>query len=155
MRVICCGSRGWTDRGRISDRLALLDPEGCVIVVGYDPEKDRPKGADRLAYQEAQKLGLLVEPHPADWDHLGKGAGLVRNEEMAQLGADLCIAFWDSRSTGTYDMIQRAIRRGIEVEIHDKDSKLVIGPTSYFVLRPRPDFDPHLDYPERYKQGPI
>jgi YspA, cpYpsA-related SLOG family len=117
MRVIVTGSRGWTDRGRITDRLALLNPEGCVIVVGYDPERDRPRGVDRIAYQEAQKLGLLVEPHPANWDLHGKAAGFIRNEDMAALGADLCIAFWDGRSTGTYDMMTRAKSRGITVEV--------------------------------------
>jgi hypothetical protein len=117
LRVIITGSRGWTDRGRISERLAQLEPGGCVIVVGYDPEKDRPKGVDRIAYQEAQKLGLLVEPHPANWDVLGKAAGFMRNEEMAALGADLCIAFWDGRSTGTKDMVDRAYDHGIEVEL--------------------------------------
>lgn len=109
-----------------------------MIVVGYDPERDRPPGVDRIAYQEAQKLGLLVEPHPAFWDaHPGRSAGFVRNEEMAALGADLCIAFWDGRSNGTYDMIQRATRHGIPTEIHDKWSKLVIGPTLDFTQRER------------------
>ena len=117
VRVIVCGSRGWHDRGRITDRLAPL-PDDTVIVVGYNPAKDTPKGVDRIAYQEAQKLGLLVEPHPADWDGPdGKRAGFVRNEEMARLGADLCIAFWDGRSSGTADMMRRAEQHGIAVEV--------------------------------------
>jgi hypothetical protein len=41
----------------------------------------------------------------------------MRNEEMAALGADLCIAFWDGRSTGTKDMVDRAYDHGIEVEL--------------------------------------
>ena len=115
--MIVTGSRGWTDRGRIADRLAQLEPEGCEIVVGYDPERDRPRGVDRFAYQEAQKLGLLVEPHPANWDLFGKAAGFHRNGQMAALGADLCIAFWDGRSTGTLDMLTRAVKRGIPVDV--------------------------------------
>lgn len=125
-RVIVCGSRKWHDRKRIEDRLSELpDPSSVVIVVGYNPEKDTPKGADRLAYQEAQKAGLLVEPHPAEWDRYGKPgsrknpAGLIRNEEMAKLGADLCIAFLrlDVASSGTRHMIDRAKSYGIPVEI--------------------------------------
>lgn len=120
MRVIVSGSRSWTDRGRISERLAQLDLGGVdapIIVVGYDPEKKRPKGVDEIAYQEAHKLGLLVEPHPAYWDVEGKGAGFARNERMAKSGADLCIAFWDGRSTGTLDMITRAVKHGILVDV--------------------------------------
>lgn len=125
MRVIVTGSRRWRDRARIADRLADF-PGDTVIVVGYDPEKKKPDGADRLAYQEAQKLGLLVEPHPAEWDKYGKPggrknpAGFIRNKEMAEAGAQLCLAFWDGLSTGTFDMMGHAVKRGIPVEVIQK-----------------------------------
>lgn len=114
-RVIVCGSRKWSDRDAIAGRLFDLPP--CTIVVGYNPEKDTPKGADRIAYQEAQKLGLLVEPHPAKWDEFGKAAGFIRNGEMADAGASLCLAFWDGLSNGTADMMRRSEKAGIPVEV--------------------------------------
>lgn len=115
-RVIVCGSRHWRDRKKIVDRLFYL-PANTVIAVGYNPDKDAPKGADRLGYQEAEKLGLTVEPHPALWDQHGKKAGFVRNREMAEAGAVLCIAFWDGLSTGTLDMMTQAVKHGIPVEV--------------------------------------
>jgi hypothetical protein len=115
-RIIVTGSRGWHDRQKIANRLFDL-PVTCTIVVGYNPEKDTPKGVDRIAYQEAQKLGLLVEPHPADWERYGKPAGFIRNEEMAAAGAILCLAFWDGRSNGTKDMMDRSERHSIPVEV--------------------------------------
>jgi hypothetical protein len=108
VRVIVCGSRNWNNRAVIADTLNNLvlehdwrfpDP---VIVHGA------ARGADRLAADEAGKAGMIVEAHPADWDRYGKRAGIVRNEEMAAAGADLCVAFWDGRSTGTQDMLTRA-----------------------------------------------
>ena len=110
MRVIVCGSRDWHDRARISDRLADLPGTSTVVQGGA-------KGADRIALQEAQKLGLLVETHDADWSTYGKRAGLIRNTGMAEFGADLCIAFWDGRSTGTYHMMGEAMKYGIPVEV--------------------------------------
>ena len=110
MRVIVCGSRRWHDRDRITTALADL-PGESVIVHG------NAAGADRIAHQEAQKLGLLVEPHPAEWDVYGKAAGPVRNQKMAALGADLCIAFWDGRSKGTAHMMKEAEARGIPVDV--------------------------------------
>lgn len=115
-RVIVTGSRHWRDRAKIASRLFELPPDS-TIVVGYNPEKDTPKGVDRIAYQEAQKLGLKLEPHPALWEQHGKGAGFVRNKEMAELGAQLCLAFWDGLSTGTFDMMGQAVKRGIPVEV--------------------------------------
>jgi len=114
MRVIVCGSRGWNDRQRIADRLFDL-PSDSVIVHGA------AKGADRIAQQEAEKLGLLIEPHPAEWSTYGKRAGHIRNEQMAVLGADLCIAFWDGSSSGTMDMMEQATQYGIPIEIQHRD----------------------------------
>lgn len=115
MRVIVCGTRDWHHRQVIQDRLARLPAEDDTIVV-----HGAARGADRIAEQEAQKLGLLVEAHPADWDRWGKRAGFVRNDYMASLGADLCIAFWDGRSAGTKMMIDLAHQYGIPVEIVPK-----------------------------------
>jgi YspA, cpYpsA-related SLOG family len=117
VRVIVCGSRGWHDRERIADRLNAL-----VLERGYcfpDPliVHGAARGADRIAGEEAGKAGLLVEAHPADWERHGKRAGLIRNEEMAARGADICLAFWDGRSTGTRHMMDTAARHGIDVRI--------------------------------------
>lgn len=127
MRIIITGSRGWTDRERIADRLFDV-PVTSTIVHGA------ARGVDRIAHQEAQKLGLRLEPHPAEWNIHGELRGLVpcscppekpvcklagfrRNEEMAFLGADLCIAFWDGSSKGTLDMMERCARYEIPVEV--------------------------------------
>ncbi len=117
-RIIVCGSRTWTDRERIADRLFDIslstDNLDCVIVHGNAP------GADRIAHQEAQKIGLLVEPH--DYRPFisptcsPKRAPLERNSHMASLGADLCIAFWKDNSSGTADMVRKATASGIDVE---------------------------------------
>jgi hypothetical protein len=111
--VIVCGSRRWRDRAAIASRLFDLPTDSIVVHGGA-------QGADRIAKQEAQKLGLLVEEHPAEWGSLGKRAGLIRNAHMASLGADLCIAFWDGRSTGTAHMMEEARKRGIPVEVIQK-----------------------------------
>lgn len=116
MRVIVCGSRRWHDREAISEKLGELvlrfAPHYPTIVHGA------ARGADRIAGEEALKHGLLVEEHPADWERYGKKrAGHVRNELMAKLGADLCVAFWDGRSTGTASMIDKARAHQIPVEV--------------------------------------
>lgn len=111
MRVIVCGSRRWHNRARISDRLFNLPSDTTVVHGGA-------RGADTIAGQEAEKLGFLVEVHRPDYDqHFYKAAPLKRNTKMAELGADLCIAFMKDGSTGTAHMISEARRCGIPVEI--------------------------------------
>lgn len=119
-RVIVCGSRTWTDRARIADRLFDLDLAtsgdwpNVVIVHGDAP------GADRIAAQEAEKLGMLIESHNyrrfISPTCSPKRAPLERNSHMASLGADLCIAFWKDGSTGTADMVRKAHNAGIPVD---------------------------------------
>lgn len=113
--MIVCGSRGWTDEQAIIDRLTAL-PAGVTIVVGYNPKTGSPRGADKLAYLVARVLRLDVETHPADWEQHGNRAGFVRNKEMVDAGADLCLAFWDGQSSGTRDTMDRAYVEGIPVE---------------------------------------
>lgn len=110
MRVIVCGSRSWEDWTAIAERLGRLPADSVVVHGGA-------KGADEIAARCALRLHLTIESHPAEWDRLGKSAGRVRNEKMALLGADLCIAFWDGESRGTKDMIDRCHAHRIPVEI--------------------------------------
>lgn len=115
-RVIMCGSRDWDDREAVISVISGLPPN-TTIVVGYNPKKKTPRGADRIIYEEGNRLGYKVETHPADWDKYKKGAGHIRNNKMARLGALRCTAFWDGASTGTKDMMDRAQLYNIPVEV--------------------------------------
>jgi hypothetical protein len=117
IRIIVCGSRSWNDRKLIANTLYDLAVEyGTDITIVHGDAK----GADRICEQEAQKAGLLIEAYPADWVGQGKRAGLIRNERMAALGADLCVAAWDGRSTGTAHMMDTARLYGIPVRVIGK-----------------------------------
>jgi hypothetical protein len=137
VRVIVTGSRNWRNpnaaRQAVVDRFFSL-PSDASIVVGYDPIEETPRGIDRFAYQEAQKLGLKVETHPARWarhDRDGFGpvrcycqperescaaAGFRRNQKMVDMGASLLLVFWNGKSKGTRDCQDRAVRAGIPIE---------------------------------------
>lgn len=127
MRVIITGSRGWKDHGLIKERLVDL-PGDVTIVHG------NARGVDQIADLESKLLGLGIEAHDAEWESHGeitdpvrcwcppekkvcKAAGVRRNEKMARLGADLCIAFWDGSSRGTLDMMERCAKHHIPIEV--------------------------------------
>lgn len=107
--VVVCGSRGWTDGGRIYDVLRTLQwALGDFTVVHGDA-----KGADRQAAFAARALGLPVEAYPADWKTHGKRAGYLRNKALLDMNPSCVLAFWDGQSPGTQMMISLAGERGI------------------------------------------
>ncbi len=65
--------------------------------------------ADRLGHQ----LGFRLERHPADWDTYGKRAGYIRNQQMAELGADILLAFINGHSRGSEMMLDICTKVGI------------------------------------------
>ncbi len=114
-RVIFCGSRDWIDRDLIATVLSeYREMYGDSLVVVHGAAR----GADTLADEEARKLGIRVEAHPADWNRYGKSAGHVRNEKMAALGAVHTEAFWDGTSRGTWNMVKTSERHGIRWTLH-------------------------------------
>lgn len=74
------------------------------------------RGADAAGERWAEMRGIPIRRFPADWNKHGKGAGPIRNQEMAEY-ADALIAFPGGR--GTADMVRRA-----------KDRKLLVFTTT-------------------------
>lgn len=77
-------------------------------------------GADTEAALHGQRLfNLQTEVHRADWKKYGRAAGPIRNKQMVELGADLCLAFPDHPkghgSRGTWNCVDLAQQAGIPV----------------------------------------
>ena len=111
MKVIIAGSRNFNVYNllRKSCDNLLTQFTNIEIVSG------NARGADKLGERYAREKGYDIKEFPANWN-LGKSAGYIRNDEMAQY-ADMLIAFWDGTSRGTKHMIDLANKRGIKVEI--------------------------------------
>lgn len=60
-------------------------------------------GIDRCGEDFARKAYLKLTQFPADWDGLGKRAGMVRNQQMADY-ADALLLIWDGESRGSAGM---------------------------------------------------
>ena len=73
-------------------------------------------GVDEIGEQYAARHGIPVIHFEPNWGTYGKGAGMIRNEEMAKV-ADALIAVWNGKSVGTKNMIERAKKKGIQVKV--------------------------------------
>lgn len=103
MKVIIAGSRSFTDYKTLTDHCDhLLSNQSDIEIVS-----GTANGADKLGERYAEEKGYPVKKFAANWNELGKKAGYIRNEQMAQY-ADALIAFWDGKSKGTKHMIELA-----------------------------------------------
>ena len=108
-RILICGDRNYKDWIKVQDYLNTIPRTAIIIHCGA-------RGADRLAGNLATSLKMKVIKFPAEWDKYGKGAGLIRNQQMLDEGhPDLVIYFHKDieNSKGTKDMAMRAITKGI------------------------------------------
>ncbi|MEU6781464.1 DUF2493 domain-containing protein [Nonomuraea angiospora] len=122
-RVLATGGRDRTDKARIwseFDKILVVHPVLTVVHGAAYPRPEhgsRPdKSADWLVHLWCERNGVKEEAHPADWKTCGRAAGLIRNTEMAKLGADECAAF-PGAGNGTRHCIAQASAAGIPVRI--------------------------------------
>jgi hypothetical protein len=117
IRVIVCGGRHYGDLHHVQSVLSQWWTETSKLA-GYQPERvvivhGGAMGADLLAGAVAEELGFWTEAHRANRSKHGRAAGPIRNKEMADAGADLCIAFPGGKET--VNMIATAEKAGIPV----------------------------------------
>jgi hypothetical protein len=111
--LVVSGSRSITDRKPV--KMAIEDADLC-----YGPFETvihgGARGVDSSADDVARAKGWDVEVVEADWDTYGPAAGPKRNARMAAR-ADALAAVWDNESSGTKDMIEKALGYGLDAVV--------------------------------------
>lgn len=132
MRILVTGSRTWANTRIIRDALARVWHPNNLLVHG-----GCPTGADALAQDCWTHWGGHVERHPTETvyqpcrddchhqlrrDRNGRPYCPVppqrRNKHMVNLGADVCLAFIQSKSSGSIETARLARLAGIPVRLH-------------------------------------
>lgn len=100
------GSRGFNNfsyaASKIVDIIRVNNLEPIKIVSGG------AVGADAIAEKFAKRYEIPIEIFKPDWS-IGKHAGHLRNTDIVK-NSDFIIAFWDGKSKGTVDTINKAKR---------------------------------------------
>ena len=108
-RLAVVGSRGFRPLHQVDHFLEALAQrartlEICIVSGGA-------RGVDRRAVRTARYLGFKTDELLADWEHYGIRAGLLRNTDIVEC-CDGLVAFWDSVSRGTQDVVSKARKAG-------------------------------------------
>lgn len=121
MNLIIAGCRDFTDRDFIYEGIdSFITDHGTpdLIIEGG------ATGVDRIAGEYARDHNIPLRIFKADWNKYGRVAGPIRNEKMARYVFDrICrysehgylLAFWDGKSRGTKNMIEKAQRYGLTI----------------------------------------
>ncbi len=119
--VIVTGSREWTDREAIYQRLKQYRA-GTILLHGDNGNESWAVGADRIAASVGRDLGFQVVGHPYFTD-AGKAGGPLRNKLLVALGAAyqgalysvVVEAFPLPGSRGTWDCVRKADEANLPV----------------------------------------
>ena len=120
MKTIIAGSRQIWSTTVVEDAIKASGFEITEVVSGGC------RGVDQIGEAHAEAMGIPCRVFLADWNKHGKGAGPIRNTQMAEY-AEALIAIWDGKSAGTKHMIDIATRKGLKVYVHRSELKIRQG----------------------------
>lgn len=112
--VVVFGTRHYNDRRQFHEDM-------CDLVESYEGQPilfvsgAAYSGADRLIIQWCRKFGYPCLEFPAQWEDkkgYNPAAGFERNEKMAKIST-FGRGYWDGKSTGTQDMMDRLSRHNV------------------------------------------
>jgi hypothetical protein len=108
VKVLVCGGRTFGNRRLLMDTLIAIHQRTPISLIIHGGAT----GADTLADQWADFMGIAKEAVPADWSQ-GTKAGPMRNAEMIAMKPNLVVGFVGGR--GTANCLRQARAAGLEV----------------------------------------
>lgn len=114
-KVILAVSRSFENYDLFKERILfflsdIMRNYSIVIITGAS------KSTDMYSDKLCEEIGFVKEPHETNWGKYGQKAISVSNDEMTD-SADALIAFWNGRSTGIKDLIEKAKLKNIKVAV--------------------------------------
>jgi hypothetical protein len=110
-RTVRCAGYVFQAIDEYLEELGVTTEDQVEIVSGM-----ASNGPDVIAVWYAQERGYPLKEFPANWDELGKGAGMLRNSDMARYATHALI-IWDGQSNGTKDMMSKAAQYHLKTRI--------------------------------------
>ena len=102
MKLILAGSRNFDlDIGSIQNIIDIIFP--MTVPLPTEVVCGCCKGIDLSGANWAEFQGIPIKRFKPDWDGLGRKAGPIRNQQMAEYG-NVLLLVWDGKSKGSANM---------------------------------------------------
>lgn len=115
MRCIIAGSRTITNYAALERIMKMVESMGWPPIT--EIVSGGAKGVDSLGERWAVEHNLPIKRFEARWIEYGRGAGPIRNKQMAEYAnaesRGACVALWDGKSSGTKHMNSIAMALGM------------------------------------------
>ncbi len=102
MKLGIVGSREFPDLKMVEKYINSL-PKSLTLITGD------ARGVDKTVTQVGARRGMVVDPLKKNYEKHGSGAPFVRNDRIVR-ESDAVVAFWDGKSPGTQDVMERALK---------------------------------------------
>jgi hypothetical protein len=89
---------------KVGDHLEVTGTSDIEVVSG------RADGIDTCGEEFATEYSCKLKKFPADWDTYGKGAGHIRNKQMADY-SDGLLLIWNGESKGSANMREQMLKQ--------------------------------------------
>lgn len=124
MRILVTGSRKWRNAETVKhELLSALEFLPAIDFINDPPVlvHGTSEGVDTIAARVWAALEWPVEAHPPKAKH--NRAEDFRNQEMVNMGADLCVAFIRNDSACATRCVKAAEEAGIPVRIYRENTE--------------------------------
>lgn len=123
LKVIIAGSRDWYPSLEEIDAAFAEVFFFDTALDGFEVVSGGARGADSAGENWARANQVPYRQFPAKWGEYGKGAGILRNQEMADY-ADAALVFWAGQSSGSANMVANMVARDKAVHVITSEQQM-------------------------------
>jgi ABC-type sugar transport system substrate-binding protein len=116
MKIAVVGARQYPSAARVQSFVRALPADWEIVSGGAS-------GPDTWAQEAAAEQHRTYTVFYADWNRVGRAAGMLRNNEIVN-HCDAVVAFVDGPSRGTLDTVKKAVAQRKPVWVIEADDDL-------------------------------